>query len=1138
MDRGFSYKGFNLYKSNTNLRPNSFHPGQFLLTVQLICFVMIALVGLNYNAMAQEVPVFFGSSPPVADSSGTLVLNDDLQNENTFQWQSSDSVLGEIDAEAVTATTWTYLPGSPARLVFVGSNEGATFYGNVIFGDYNRAVVDVVKEAKRVRYLLNKIGIRVIDLNGNEQEDVPAVDADVLNDIAAEQLGNPKNAPTSSRFTLINQSFLVELNFKTLDPTQVDTITATLKGITQRRNIKLELSETAKNSNRFRSSSGAIDILLTSLPTFNNATVEEIEINIFASPFDPLTTFTKKLIETQVGSNTFKTDILDLTITFSAPLSDTTVDIVDVVVEKKSGTPKITTKDITTLKETSTDSGRFENAGGTFVVELDTLPGFAPSARDDLSAWVTSDALGVADILIQTIETGLNTNTFSSAAISVQPPAVEFTVSIEPDDAIMDTIDVQFRRRKNEEIVTATLTETGVDTFVFENYDGSIQISILSFGLLEVIDPEFPDATISNGLILNAGIRDRIHVSALVKAFDESRTFNYCLVEKGTDTGVFSSSPVQILFELDNPLSDSVRDTLSATAIDVSSRTVELELLETASDSLVFENIENAFTLTFLDPEDRSLAKEISVEMLVTSDALAVENNFVVANQNSDNSLSFATPGAVIETTDPNDLTLPRSNRFKIKLIGPASLPEGIGNSVELIALDENGQQLDSVISQLGTDFISIRPIIQFTDEISQEAVDFFSQANDLIDAGPSKIEIRFPAGVKKPMVIRKVPTLGGDAEPAVVFKGEVGTIDVVFPDATSARNVDLNAIKKVFQETGKQKKNQDQLGRLIAKLVQKEGEDNPKLINGDKTIRIVVKGLHPGLLRVPIQEKKGRKALYAKLPLFVSAKLLFGLQNIRNRTLAQERKEVSRKIFGLAHKAGLLDANGMTTGTIKDIDLLTEEAWFSMWVAQKFKPHRSFVYAHGTGGRLQILWQGSRVHWHPGPTEFHTGGVPFARNFRFANGETFKGLFELFKRKDDKLGSSSFITIMGCDWFDGFGGKPTKQFLPKAHIITTLPTLTAPHSPDYTAELYFSFRGPDENAADKLIAEKIHGKFFPNRVGSNDPIEGRWTLDDLKTGDGPDDTTILGIEWKEFKGTIEKIEVKTGILGEVRVQE
>ena len=42
----------------------------------------------------------------------------------------------------------------PERLIFTGSGAGADFYGDVLFEDYNRAVVDVTKNAMHVRYLL------------------------------------------------------------------------------------------------------------------------------------------------------------------------------------------------------------------------------------------------------------------------------------------------------------------------------------------------------------------------------------------------------------------------------------------------------------------------------------------------------------------------------------------------------------------------------------------------------------------------------------------------------------------------------------------------------------------------------------------------------------------------------------------------------------------------------------------------------------------------------------------------------------------------------------------------------------------------------------------------------------------------
>ncbi len=104
-----------------------------------------------------ETPVYTGNSPPVSGSKATLILNDDPNSKMTFRWESTDLKLGDIDTGEIQATTWNYWPGtgsSPARLVFSGQAEEARFWGNVLFEDYNRAVVDVVKNNRRVRYLL------------------------------------------------------------------------------------------------------------------------------------------------------------------------------------------------------------------------------------------------------------------------------------------------------------------------------------------------------------------------------------------------------------------------------------------------------------------------------------------------------------------------------------------------------------------------------------------------------------------------------------------------------------------------------------------------------------------------------------------------------------------------------------------------------------------------------------------------------------------------------------------------------------------------------------------------------------------------------------------------------------------------
>ncbi len=127
------------------------------------CVWLIGLIGVWPSMSvaapsAEELigPSFYGKSPPVAGSQATLLLREDLVNEPVFFWRSKDTVLQEIDTgDFVKAKSWRYFAGNPARLLFEGTAKGVTFYADVLFEPYNRAVVDVVlRNDKRIRYLL------------------------------------------------------------------------------------------------------------------------------------------------------------------------------------------------------------------------------------------------------------------------------------------------------------------------------------------------------------------------------------------------------------------------------------------------------------------------------------------------------------------------------------------------------------------------------------------------------------------------------------------------------------------------------------------------------------------------------------------------------------------------------------------------------------------------------------------------------------------------------------------------------------------------------------------------------------------------------------------------------------------------
>lgn len=140
-----------------NARTNS--PASFGTGPSSVTALAAAIV-----APPTAVKIFKGHSPPLTQqfghSSGMLYLGEDVAGSKKFRWISDDPILGHFDTgnQYAVATIWNYLPGNPPRLVFTGSAGGAMFSGNVLFGTYNRAVVDVVKGTQRVRYLL-EVGV-------------------------------------------------------------------------------------------------------------------------------------------------------------------------------------------------------------------------------------------------------------------------------------------------------------------------------------------------------------------------------------------------------------------------------------------------------------------------------------------------------------------------------------------------------------------------------------------------------------------------------------------------------------------------------------------------------------------------------------------------------------------------------------------------------------------------------------------------------------------------------------------------------------------------------------------------------------------------------------------------------------------
>jgi hypothetical protein len=120
--------------------------------------VCAAIPGLS----AETCSIMAGTSPPVTNSAGTLMLPD-LTTKN-FRWISNDPTFGAIDTNVVAATVFTVSNSSPQRVVFTASVNGINYQGNVLLGTYQRGTVDLYTGSKLVRYLISPPAISVSNI--------------------------------------------------------------------------------------------------------------------------------------------------------------------------------------------------------------------------------------------------------------------------------------------------------------------------------------------------------------------------------------------------------------------------------------------------------------------------------------------------------------------------------------------------------------------------------------------------------------------------------------------------------------------------------------------------------------------------------------------------------------------------------------------------------------------------------------------------------------------------------------------------------------------------------------------------------------------------------------------------------------
>ncbi|HJW30325.1 MAG TPA: hypothetical protein VJ508_13930 [Saprospiraceae bacterium] len=389
----------------------------------LFAVVLVVSVALPNHGLAQgEGQVFSGTSPPIINSTATLTFQADLTTQKVFSWESSDPVLGDINTGDIPAATWNLSGSNPTRLVFTGSGGGATFYGNVLFEPYNRAVVDVVKGGKRLRYLLTKVVPKMAWANEKfEEPDFVPIPSEEVNAPFAHNPGEPGGQggfggpPAGSGFGALSDPFRIE-NLQVNDQGNIlaGTMTLTLASNVSPWSKDYTLTETSADSNVYVDSedSLAVQVIKPSADLAGN--VDQIELFVTSMAFGSRRTMV--VFETGPDTKVYASEHLQLVVTMTDLPDPGTVESINATLTSNLKTD--TSSGV--LTETSADSLVFENPDKSFSITFIRITSVGPSAKDDFTALVTSQTLQVSEAEVDAIETGVATLEFRTDALQNQ----------------------------------------------------------------------------------------------------------------------------------------------------------------------------------------------------------------------------------------------------------------------------------------------------------------------------------------------------------------------------------------------------------------------------------------------------------------------------------------------------------------------------------------------------------------------------------------------------------------------------------------------------------------------------------------------------------------------------------------------
>jgi hypothetical protein len=357
----------------------------------------------THAATSDSTPVFVGSSPPISDSSGALILNGDVAREAQFRWRSADAVVGEIDTGFVSGAPWRYFSGAPSRLTFTSTNSSAVIVANVVFEPYNRAVVDVVKGSRRVRYVLQGAPLDMILADPGDTEIRFTANADE----AAEALFEPHTGqpggnggfggpPSDTSMTGLVDPFRLESvtwNATSRPRSLTCIVTSNVSAFSQ----EFELAEVSPGF--FMDPTGSQQAFMAREPGTDPFVFDTIDLVFMTSTFGWFGS--RLLTETGPETRVFASERARLTVAMSATPSDAAVDAMVVTLR----TDALDRDAIGEVRDVVVETGPATNRFSGTVVEMTVdFHRPDPGGRWAMTAGVDAARFGIRQLRVDAVE--------------------------------------------------------------------------------------------------------------------------------------------------------------------------------------------------------------------------------------------------------------------------------------------------------------------------------------------------------------------------------------------------------------------------------------------------------------------------------------------------------------------------------------------------------------------------------------------------------------------------------------------------------------------------------------------------------------------------------------------------------------